>query len=94
MLLRANGFRIIDIGKDVYPARFVETAIMEGAGFIGVSSLITLTIPYIREIKGVLYKEALAGIKVIAGGAAFSRHRQKTLMWTILQEMLLMRCII
>jgi methanogenic corrinoid protein MtbC1 len=73
MLLRANGFRVIDIGKDEYPARFVETAIMEGAGFIGVSSLITLTIPYIREIKGVLYKEALAGIKVIAGGAAIQQ---------------------
>lgn len=73
MLLRANGLRVIDIGKDVHPVRFVETAIMEGAGFIGVSSLITLTIPYIREIRGVLYKEALADIKVIAGGAAIQQ---------------------
>ena len=52
---------------------------MEGAGFIGVSSLITLTIPYIREIKGVLYKEALAGIRVIAGGAAIQQAQAEDL---------------
>ncbi|MDX9713821.1 MAG: cobalamin-dependent protein [Dissulfurispiraceae bacterium] len=73
MLFKANGFRIIDLGKDVSPSSFVNTAILERAGCIGVSSLITLTIPYIREIKEILHKTGVDGIKVIAGGAALQQ---------------------
>lgn len=79
MLLKANGFRVIDLGKDVHPANFVKAAIMEGAGYIGVSSLITLTIPYIREIKEILYREGIVDIKVIAGGAAIQQVYTKDL---------------
>ncbi len=79
MLLRANDFRVIDIGKDVNPEDFVKAAIMEGAGYIGVSSLITVTIPYIREIKDILSREGLMDIKVIAGGAAIQQTRPKDL---------------
>ena len=75
MLMKANGFRVIDLGKDVNPASFVKAAIVEGAGYIGVSSLITLTIPYIREIREILYKEGLPDIKVLAGGAAIQQAR-------------------
>jgi methylmalonyl-CoA mutase cobalamin-binding domain/chain len=70
MLLKADGYRVIDIGKDVRPADFVKTAIKEGAGYIGVSSLLTSTIPNIREIRKILDREGGGEIKVIAGGAA------------------------
>lgn len=73
MLMKANGFRVIDLGKDVNPASFVKAAVAEGAGYIGVSSLITLTIPYIREIRDIIYKEGLPDIKVLAGGAAIQQ---------------------
>jgi methylmalonyl-CoA mutase cobalamin-binding domain/chain len=73
MVLKAEGFRVIDVGKDISPADFVKAAMLEGAGYIGVSSLITLTIPHIREIREVLYKEGLGDIKVIAGGAALQQ---------------------
>lgn len=75
MLMKANGFRVIDLGKDVDPASFVKAAVVEGAGYIGVSSLITLTIPYIREIREILYKDGLPDIKVLAGGAAIQQAR-------------------
>jgi len=73
MLLKANGFKVIDLGKDVSPTAFVKAAVMEGASYIGVSSLITLTIPYIREIKEILSKEGLNNIVVLAGGAAIQQ---------------------
>jgi methylmalonyl-CoA mutase cobalamin-binding domain/chain len=73
MLLKANGYKVVDIGKDVHPSNFVKAAIMEGARYIGVSSLITLTIPYIKEIRDTLYKGGLTDIKVIAGGAAIQQ---------------------
>lgn len=79
MLLKANGFRVIDLGKDIPPVSFVKAAVIEGAGYIGVSSLITLTIPYIREIKDILCKEGFLYIKVIAGGAAIQQARPEDL---------------
>jgi len=73
MLLTARGFRVIDIGRDADPVDFVRMAILEGARYIGVSSLLTINIPYIREIKEILKKEGLGWIKVIAGGAAIQQ---------------------
>lgn len=73
MLLKANGFRVVDIGRDVPPAHFVKAAIREGAAYIGVSSLITLTIPSIREIKRILAAEGAPNITVLAGGAAIQQ---------------------
>ena len=73
MLLRANGYKVVDLGKDIAPQAFVKAALMEGAGFIGVSSLITLTIPYIREIRTLLREEGMTDVKVLAGGAAIQQ---------------------
>ncbi len=73
-VLSARGFRVIDIGRDVEPMDFVKVAMMEGAGYIGVNSLLTTNIPYIREIRRILRKEGLDGIiKIIAGGAAIQQ---------------------
>jgi methylmalonyl-CoA mutase cobalamin-binding domain/chain len=79
MLLKANGFKVIDIGKDVHPANFVKAAAIEGASSIGVSSLITLTIPYIREIRHLLAAEGIEGVTVLAGGAAIQQARPEDL---------------
>lgn len=79
MLLKANGFRVIDIGKDVHPVNFVKAAAIEGAASIGVSSLITLTIPYIREIRHILAAEGMHGVTVLAGGAAIQQARPEDL---------------
>ncbi len=73
MLLRSSGYRVIDIGKDITPEEFVERAIREDAGYIGVSSLLTPTIPSIRRIKELLKKSGRQDIKVIAGGGAIQQ---------------------
>ncbi|MFO0754075.1 MAG: cobalamin-dependent protein [Thermodesulfovibrionales bacterium] len=79
MLFRASGYRVIDLGKDVAPHDFVKEAVIEDAGYIGVSSLITLTIPSIKEIRNILAKVDLQSIRVIAGGAAIQQATAKEL---------------
>lgn len=79
MLFRASGYRVIDLGKDVAPHEFVKEAVIEDAGYIGVSSLITLTIPSIREIRSILAKVDLHTIKVIAGGPAIQQATAREL---------------
>lgn len=73
MMLKAQGLRVIDIGKDASPESFVKAAMLESARFIGVSSLITLTMPFIREIRPLLNDTGLDNVKILAGGAAIQQ---------------------
>lgn len=69
MMLKANGFEVIDIGRDVKAATFVERAKELGAQIIAASSLMSTTRPYQREIIEELERAGLKGkIKVIIGG--------------------------
>ena len=69
MMLKANGFEVIDIGRDVKAATFVERAKELGAQIIAASSLMSTTRPYQREIIEELERAGLKGkIKVIVGG--------------------------
>jgi len=43
-LLRANGFEVRDLGRDVPPARFIEEAEKFSADIIGSSTLLTTTV--------------------------------------------------
>lgn len=49
-LLTAHGFQVIDLGTDVQPKKFVETAGFEKAEFIAISSLMTTTLPFYDDV--------------------------------------------
>jgi len=49
-LLTAHGFEVIDLGTDVSPKKFVETAEREEANFIAISSLLTTAMPYHEDV--------------------------------------------
>jgi methylmalonyl-CoA mutase cobalamin-binding domain/chain len=49
-LLAADGIRIVDLGINVPPKRFVEAALAEHADIIAMSSVITTSLPYQREV--------------------------------------------
>ena len=72
-VLKAAGFKVVELGKDVPAIEFVQAAQKEEATFIGISSLLTFTIPEIRKVKDLLLEQGLSGVTVIAGGAAISR---------------------
>ena len=73
VLLRGAGFEVIDLGRDVPPERFVEAAEREGARVIGMSALLTTTMPAMAKVAVLVRERGLAGsVKTIVGGAPVS----------------------
>ena len=74
MMLQGAGFEINDLGVDVSSERFVE-AVKQGAQIIGLSALITTTMPSMKEVIDVLKKEGLRDkVKVMVGGAPLTQE--------------------
>jgi len=73
IMLRGAGFEIIDLGKDVPPEDFVDTAEREGADVIGMSTLLTTTTPMMTRVIEILKERGLEEkISTIVGGAPVS----------------------
>ena len=68
MMLKGAGFEVIDIGVDIGPEKFVEQAKATGAHLIGMSALLTTTMPSIEKTVNAL-KEAGVTAKIMIGGA-------------------------
>jgi 5-methyltetrahydrofolate--homocysteine methyltransferase len=70
ILLKGAGFEVIDLGHDVSPDAFVEAAVREQAPLIGMSALLTTTMPRMREVTALVRERGLAGrVRTIVGGA-------------------------
>jgi 5-methyltetrahydrofolate--homocysteine methyltransferase len=70
IMLKGAGFEVIDLGHDVPPERMVATAEDHGASVIGMSALLTTTMPVMGEVVRLLRERQLAGrIRTIVGGA-------------------------
>ena len=50
IMLKGAGFEVIDLGHDVAPEAFVDAAVREGATLIGMSALLTTTMPRMRDV--------------------------------------------
>jgi 5-methyltetrahydrofolate--homocysteine methyltransferase len=73
ILLKGAGFHVIDLGSDVTPERFVDTAVAENAPVIGMSALLTTTMPVMKTVVDLVRERGLSGrIKTIVGGAPLS----------------------
>lgn len=73
IMLRGAGFEVIDLGNDVSPESFVQTAQETGAQVIGMSALLTTTMPVMGKTVEQLDREGLtAEIHTIVGGAPLS----------------------
>jgi len=70
IMIEGAGFEIIDLGVDVSPENFVKTAQEKGADVIGLSALLTTTMPSMKTTIEALQEAGLKGkVKVIIGGA-------------------------
>lgn len=70
LMLQVNGFEVIDLGIDVLPRDAIQKAKEENAEIIGLSSLMTTSMPYMKECIALRDGFGLKGkIKVIVGGA-------------------------
>ncbi len=69
-MLQGAGYDVIDVGIDVSKEKFIETAKAEGAQVIGLSSLLTTTMIYMKEIMDAVKESELkSSVKVMIGGA-------------------------
>jgi methylmalonyl-CoA mutase cobalamin-binding domain/chain len=50
MMLSVEGFHVVDLGTDVSPNTFVEAAAKEDARIIAMSSLLTTSLPFQRDV--------------------------------------------
>ncbi len=73
LLLENYGFRVVDLGKDVPPGRIVEAALAERAPLVGLSALMTTTVPAMEETIRALRKSA-PFVKIVVGGAVLTRE--------------------
>ena len=68
MMLKGAGFEVVDLGVDVRPEKFIEHAGSTGIELIGMSALLTTTMPAMEKTVKAL-KDAGVSAKLIVGGA-------------------------
>ncbi|MBW2136597.1 MAG: corrinoid protein [Deltaproteobacteria bacterium] len=74
MMLEGTGFRVIDLGVDVKARDFVEAAKAHKPHILGMSALLTTTMPKMRETISALEEAGIRDqIKVMAGGAPINQ---------------------
>jgi len=68
MMLKGAGFEVIDLGVDVNPDKFVEQVKAQSVQVVGMSALLTTTMPGMEKaIKAI--KDAGISAKIMIGGA-------------------------
>jgi len=77
-LLKANGFEVKDLGRDVPVDRFIQEAEAFGADIIGTSALLTTTMNIQKDLEEKLKEKGLKGkLKTIVGGAPVTERWAK-----------------
>ena len=78
VLLENYGFSVIDMGKDIPPEAIVEKAEKENIKLVGLSALMTTTVPSMEKTISLL-KEKNPQIAVMVGGAVLTEDYAKTI---------------
>ncbi len=70
VMLKGAGFEVVDLGHDVPAEKFVDSAIEHEATIIGMSALLTTTMPQMKTVVDIVKERGLEGkLKLIIGGA-------------------------
>ncbi|MBQ4452929.1 MAG: corrinoid protein [Clostridia bacterium] len=74
MMLEGTGFTVVDLGENVSPDTFVQ-AVRDGAQIIGMSALLTTTMPMMATTIKALEEAGLRDkVKVMIGGAPITQE--------------------
>jgi 5-methyltetrahydrofolate--homocysteine methyltransferase len=68
MMLKGAGFKVTDLGVDIPPGKFIERVKATGVQLIGLSALLTTTMPGMEKTLKAL-RDAGVSAKVMIGGA-------------------------
>lgn len=72
VLLENYGYEVLDLGKDVPPEKIVDLAVERQVKLVGLSALMTTTVPSMEETIGLL-RERAPWVKVMVGGAVLTK---------------------
>ena len=75
VILENYGYEIIDLGRDVAPEKIVEVVKTEDVKLVGLSALMTTTLPAMQETIDQL--KDLDDVKVMVGGAVLTEDYSK-----------------
>jgi 5-methyltetrahydrofolate--homocysteine methyltransferase len=74
MMLEGAGFKVFNLGRDVAPEKFVAAVEEHSATIVGISALMTTTMPAMKRTIDALTKAGLRErVKVMIGGAPVSQ---------------------
>jgi 5-methyltetrahydrofolate--homocysteine methyltransferase len=73
-MLKGANFEVIDIGTDVSAEKFVAIVKEQGATLVGLSALLTTTMPAMRHTVEALRGAGLTSLKVMVGGAPITQE--------------------
>ena len=71
LILESYGYEVIDLGRDVEPDRILDALKSSEARVLGLSALMTTTLPSMEETVALVKKE-LPRVKIIVGGAVLT----------------------
>ena len=72
MMAEGAGFTMIDLGVDQSAEKFVTAVREHNASIVGMSALLTTTMPYMKVVIDTFKEEGLDHVKVCVGGAPVS----------------------
>jgi 5-methyltetrahydrofolate--homocysteine methyltransferase len=74
MMLEGAGFKVVNLGRDVAPETFVQAVHDHGAHIVGISALMTTTMPAMKRTIDALARAGVRDrVKVMVGGAPVSQ---------------------
>ena len=75
LMLKANGFEVYDLGRDVPVDEFIKKAREVNADIIAVSALLSTSLPYIKDLVKLLNELGLRDrFKLMVGGGAVTKE--------------------
>ncbi len=75
LLARCEGYKVVDLGVDVAPERFLAEALKIKPDIVGISCVLSSTLPDLKEAVDLLHRELpQRGAKVMIGGNYIDDH--------------------
>ena len=75
MMLESAGFEVIDLGVDVEPEIFIDAVREKKPDILGLSALLTTTMPWMRKsVESIVEAGLREGLKIIVGGAPVNQE--------------------
>ena len=74
MMWKGANFGVVDLGTNVSPEKFIAAAKEHNAKVIGLSALLTTTMPVMKTTIAAVKAAGLQGVKVVIGGAPITNE--------------------